>query len=143
MNSEKTKRPFLAVRAIIANNDGKVLIIKRANTSHGDGKWCLPGGNVEYGQRVQEAVKKEIKQEISLTCTDFFFLFFEENLPSEESDLHYVNLIYECVTEGTLQLNYESSEYAWIGPEDLQNFNLAFRNDVALKMYWEREEDFG
>jgi len=143
MDSGKTKRPFLAVRAIIANNDGKVLIIKRTNTLHGDGKWCLPGGNVEYGQRVREAVKKEIKQEISLTCTDFFFLFFEENLPSEESDLHYVNLIYECFTEGTLQLNYESSEYAWIGPEDLQNYNLAFRNDVVLKMYWEREEDFG
>ena len=137
MNSEKIKRPFLAVRAIIANNDGKVLILKRANTLHGDGKWCLPGGNVEYGQSVQEAVKKEIKQEISLTCTDYFFLFFEENLPSGESDLHYVNLIYECVTEGTLHLNYESSDYAWIGPEDLRNYDIIFRNEVAIKRYWE------
>jgi|PlaIllAssembly_1097288.scaffolds.fasta_scaffold480538_2 mutator protein MutT len=137
MNSEKIKRPFLAVRAIIANNDGKVLILKRANTLHGDGKWCLPGGNVEYGQSVQEAVKKEIKQEISFTCTDFFFLFLVENLPSEESDLHYVNLIYECVTEGTLHLNYESSDYAWIGPEDLRNYDIIFRNEVAIKRYWE------
>ena len=140
MNSGKTKRPFLAVRAIIANNDGKVLIIKRANTLHGDGKWCLPGGNVEYGQRVQEAVKKEIKQEISFTCTDFFFLFFVENLPSEESDLHYVNLIYECVAEGTPHLNYESSDYGWIGPEDMNDFEFAFRNDVALEMYWESQK---
>ena len=137
MNYEKTKRPFLAVRAIIANDDGKVLILKRANTLHGDGKWCLPGGNVEYGQSVQEAVKKEIKQEIFITCTDFFFLFIVENLPSEESDLHYVNLIYKCVSEGILHLNYESSDYAWIGPEDLKDFKFAFRNDIALGMYWE------
>ncbi|HBC78554.1 MAG TPA: hypothetical protein DEO60_15255 [Bacteroidales bacterium] len=140
MEIRKSNRPYLAVRAIISNDSGRVLILKRAGTKHGNGKWCLPGGNVEYGQSVQEAVKMEIKQEVSFTCTDFFFLFLVENLPSEESDLHYVNLIYECIAEGSLNLNYESSDYAWIGPEDLNDFDIAFRNDIALKMYWESQK---
>jgi len=142
MEIRKSNRPYLAVRAIISNESGKVLILKRAGTKHGNGEWCLPGGNVEYGQTVLDAVNMEIKQETSLICTDSSFLFFVENPPSGESDLHYVNLIYESVTEGTLHLNYESSDSAWIGPEDLKDFKLAFKNDLALEMYWEPEEYF-
>ncbi|MBG0860293.1 MAG: NUDIX domain-containing protein [Bacteroidales bacterium] len=139
---QKEKRPFLAVRAIITNEEGNVLILKRANTIQSEGKWCLPGGNIEYGQTAEEAIKKEVKQETSFSCTEIRFLSYLENPPSEESDLHYVNLIFECRTKGRLKLNYESSDYAWIGPDDLQNYKFAFRNEVIIERYLESEKYF-
>jgi len=136
MKSEKSNRPYLAVRAIIANDSEKVLILKRANTVQGNGKWCLPGGNIEYGQTAVEAMVREIQQETSLRTKDIKFLFYLENLPSEESELHYVNLAFLCTAEGNLQLNYESSEYAWIDSADIHNYIIAFKNDEILKKFW-------
>jgi 8-oxo-dGTP diphosphatase len=136
MVMKKSNRPFLAVRAIITNTDEKVLILKRSNTIQGNGKWCLPGGNVEYGQTAVEAMANEIKQETSLISKDIKFLFYLENLPSEESELHYINLVFVCSTEGNLKLNYESSDYAWIDPGEIHDYNIAFKNDVILEKYW-------
>lgn len=136
MEITKSNRPYLAVRAIIINESGKVLILKRANTIQGNGNWCLPGGNVEYGQTAAEAMENEIKQETSLFSNDIVFLFYLENLPSDASELHYINLVFICRTEGDLHLNYESSDNAWIGPGEINNYDFAFKNDVILKKYW-------
>jgi 8-oxo-dGTP diphosphatase len=136
MNTKKSNRPYLAVRAIITDGSGRVLILKRANTSQGDGKWCLPGGNIEYGQTTGEAMAREINQETSLNCTDYKFLFYLENLPSEESELHYINLVYLCSTKGKVQLNNESSDFAWIDSVGMKNYKIAFRNDEILLRYW-------
>jgi ADP-ribose pyrophosphatase YjhB (NUDIX family) len=137
MQSIKMNRPFLAVRAIITNEVGKMLILRRSNTIQGNGKWCLPGGNIEYGQTTLEAVASEIKQETSLAVRDVKFLFYLENLPSEESELHYINLVFKCLTEGNLLLNHESSEYAWIGPGEIHIYDFAFKNDKMLDTYWD------
>ena len=136
MEIGKSNRPYLAVRAIITDESGRVLILKRTKTKYGNGEWCLPGGNIEYGQTAGEAMLREIKQETSLNCTDVLFLFYLENLPSEESDLHYVNLVFKCSAQGEVQLNPESSDYAWIDSRDLHNFEIAFRNVVILGRYW-------
>ena len=136
MEITKSNRPYLAVRAIITDESGKVLILKRSNTIQEDGKWCLPGGNIEYGETADEAVVREIKQETSLNCTDTNFLFFLESLPSEESELHYVNFVYQCSAEGKVKLNYESSDYAWINLAGLPDYNIAFKNDEILSRYW-------
>jgi mutator protein MutT len=136
MKSNKSSRPYLAVRAIITNESGKVLILKRSNTSQGDGKWCLPGGNIEYGQTANDAMVREVKQETSLNCSDIRFLFFLESLPSEESELHYINFIYQCSVDGKIKLNYESSDYEWINLSELPEYKIAFRNDEILKKYW-------
>jgi 8-oxo-dGTP diphosphatase len=143
MKSEKSNRPHIAVRAIITNSEGKVLILKRAGTRHGNGKWCLPGGNVEYGQTINEAVVREIDQETSLTCKEFDFLFYLENLPSEESELHYINLAFKCNVEGSVKLNHESSDYAWIDSSDINNYLIAFRNDEILRRYWSLNTFYG
>jgi 8-oxo-dGTP diphosphatase len=54
--------PKLAVDCIILI-DGRVLLIHRRNPPHG---WALPGGFVEYGESVEEAVRREMKEETGL-----------------------------------------------------------------------------
>lgn len=131
MSNEEPK-PVVSVRLIIKNAEGKVLILRRPENSHGQGGWCLPGGKVDFGDTVEETVKKELKEETSLESTNARFLFYQDSLPSEESEMHIINLYFECEAEGSIRLNEESAEHAWITASDLKDYRFVFRNDDGL-----------
>lgn len=65
MNKEKPKKQFLIVNALVINNDGKVLLVKREREWHKEahGKWELPGGKVDFGETPAEACVRETKEE--------------------------------------------------------------------------------
>lgn len=123
---------------IIPDEDGKVLILKRARTAYGEGGWCLPGGKVDYGELVEQAVFKELQEETALECESARFLFFQDSLPPKQGSMHCINLYFECSVSGDLTMNPESSEWAWIGPDELSQYDIVFRNDEALTRYWAR-----
>jgi len=129
-------KPVVSVRLIIKNTDGKVLILQRPENSHGEGGWCLPGGKVDFGDTVEETVVKELKEETTLECTSARFLFYQDSLPSEESEMHIVNLYFECEAKGSIQLNEESAESAWIDEVGMDDYRFVFRNSEGLAQYW-------
>lgn len=133
---EGNARPVPVVRLIIAQPNGRVLILRRQNTSYGSGEWCLPGGKVDYGETVEESIVKEIREETSLICTATRFLFYQDSLPLKTGGMHCINLYFKCEVEGTVQLNEESSDHAWISQGDLPRYSLAFRNDEGVLRYW-------
>jgi hypothetical protein len=55
--------------------------------------------------------------------------------------MHCVNLYFECTVSGDIVLNEESGEYAWIGIEDIDKYDIAFRNDEALIRYWKEKQN--
>lgn len=130
--------PIPIVRLIISNSAGRALILKRANTGHAPGAWCLPGGKINYGETVKEAAERETREETSFVCVSTRFLFYQDSLPLESGAMHCINLYLECAVQGNIALNHESSRFAWIGPEDLPNYEIAFRNDTALIRYWKQ-----
>jgi ADP-ribose pyrophosphatase YjhB (NUDIX family) len=155
--------PVPAVRLIIPNSDNQVLILRRAflpfaqwlycfpgvpnplfvdypeyysPTKNPGGRWCLPGGNVDYDVTLEEAVIKELAEETSLECTEAKFLYYQDSLPLKAGGTQCINFYFECRVSGTVQLNEESSEFAWIGPDELDQYRLTFRNDWGLKRFW-------
>jgi hypothetical protein len=52
--------------------------------------------------------------------------------------MHCINLYFECSVAGDLTMNPESSDWAWIGPDQLGEYDIVFRNDEALTQYWAR-----
>lgn len=133
----KSGRPYIAVRAIITNDSGGVLMLKRDATSHGDDEWCLPGGKIDFGQTAAEAVVKEVAEETLLNCRDIRFLFYQDSLPDQNIELHYVNLVFLCFVTGAVKLNSESSDYHWMKPDEIDKYKIAFNNDKILKKYWD------
>jgi hypothetical protein len=107
--------PIPVARLIIPNAGGDVLILRRAGSTHAAGSWCLP----------------------SLTCDSLRFLFYQDSLPPVPGTMHCINLYFECAVSGQIELNDESSQYTWVSPTDLEKFSLVFRNDEALRLYWE------
>ncbi len=132
-------RPVPVVRLIIRDEDGRILVLRRQNTRHALGEWCLPGGKVDYGETVEQSIVKELLEETSLACTTSRFLFYQDSIPSRPGGMHCINLYFECRVEGEVRLNDESSEFAWIGPTDLARFPLVFRNDLGLLRYWKEK----
>ena len=58
------KKPSITVDGVIIKN-GKILLVKRRNEPF-KGKWALPGGFVEYGETVEKAVLREVKEETGM-----------------------------------------------------------------------------
>jgi 8-oxo-dGTP pyrophosphatase MutT (NUDIX family) len=134
--ADKDPFPVPVVRLVIPDAEGRVLILRRQNCDYGEGLWCLPGGKVDYGDTVERTVAKELEEETSLECTESRFLFYQDSLPEASGLMHCINLYFECRVSGDIILNEESSEYAWIGRDELDSYEIIFRNKEALRRYW-------
>jgi mutator protein MutT len=131
--------PMPIVRAIIENDKGKVLLLRRANTAWGDNAWCLPGGKVDYGQTVAEALVREVFEETALRLQSAKLLILQDSLPTETGGMHCLNLYFHCRVAGELALNEESSTFAWVTASDMSAYDIVFRNDEALRVYFSKD----
>lgn len=130
------KAPMPVVRLIVEDDQNRVLVLRRQGSSYGNGRWCLPGGKVDFGETVLDAAAKELREETSLKCVQASFLFYQDSLPYDGSDLHCINFFFVVETEGEIELNPESEAFAWITANELSEYSLAFRNDEGLERYW-------
>jgi len=109
--------PQLIVDAFIKKN-GKYLAIKRVKNVE-VGTWEVPGGRVKFGEKVEDALIREIKEETGLKIKIKKFLGYGQGLkcPHENGTTrHRFILYFECeVISGKLKLDeYEAKEYRWI-----------------------------
>jgi mutator protein MutT len=135
MESNAT-RPVPVVRLIVVDSAGRVLLLRRAADSTGGRRWCLPGGKVDYGDTVEQATARELLEETGLHARDLEFLFYQDSLPPAPGLMHCINFYFRCAAEGEVVLNEESTAAAWIGPSELGDYDVAFRNDEGLARYW-------
>jgi 8-oxo-dGTP diphosphatase len=140
METKDLSRPVPVVRLIIPDATGRVLVLRRALDSTDGGRWCLPGGKMDYGDTVEQAAIRELQEETSLRATNLRFLFYQDSLPPAPGRMHCLNLYLECSAEGEVVLNDESVEAAWISREEVPRYQLSFRNDEALLRYWQDTE---
>ena len=137
--SAETAYPIPTVRLVVTDAEGRVLILRRQKTRHSDGQWCLPGGKVAYGETVEESVRRELKEETGLDCLEARFLFYQDSLPLQAGRMHCINFYFECQTAGSVVLDQESSDFLWIGREELPQTELVFRNGEGLAVYWDSD----
>jgi mutator protein MutT len=129
--------PIPVVRVILADRQGRVLILRRAEGSAGGGDWCLPGGKIDSGQTAAETVRKELLEETGLRCSAERFLFYQDSLSVPPGDTHYINLYFHCEAHGEVRLDKtESIDHAWVAKERLGDYSIVFGNDLALHRFW-------
>ena len=123
MADERTypDRPFLAASAAVVR-DGKVLVVRRARAP-ADGVFSLPGGVVETGEALHEAVAREVREETGLTIEPVALAGFRETIVRDRDnrvERHFVVLPFAARwIAGEPVLNDELSEWRWVDQQEL------------------------
>jgi ADP-ribose pyrophosphatase YjhB (NUDIX family) len=123
--------PRLAVGAAVIDRDEpepRVLLVRRARPPL-QGTWSLPGGRVEPGERLADAVAREVLEESGLVVRVGPLVEVVEII---EPPFHYVILDYACArTGGTLRPGDDASEAALVRGDALRSFGVT---DAVLRV---------
>jgi 8-oxo-dGTP diphosphatase len=118
-------RPFLAVSAAILR-DGQVLIVRRARAP-AKGLYTLPGGVVEAGETLLEAMMREVGEELGMTIEPIALAGYREAIVCDEDQCaagHYVILCFAARwLAGEPMLGDEIAEARWLRPSELASLN--------------------
>jgi len=116
--------PEPSVGALIFDPQGRLLLVRSHKWR---GRYVVPGGHVELGERLVDALRREAKEETGLDIYDPEFLCFQEFIYDEHfwKSRHYIFFDFVCRTDSTVvQLNSEAEEYLWVSPKDALNLPL-------------------
>ena len=131
--------PEPTVGALILNPDGEVLLMRSHKWR---GLYVIPGGHIEVGERMENALRREIAEETGLAVYDVEFLGFQEFIHDEAfwKQRHFIFFDYVCKTRSTqVTLNDEAQEYAWVSLEEALTLPVEPYSRHTLKVYLQRE----
>jgi nucleoside triphosphatase len=131
----------LIVVPIIERADGHYLLIKMAaHRGVFPGQWGLPGGGVEEGERIEEALRREVREELQLEVKTAEPIYFkaeerEKLKPGGVRETMYmVFLIYRCTTNGAEPVvNEEFDAFAWVAPGEMARYDLNEATRATLR----------
>jgi len=125
------------VAAIMKNNQNQIFCARRKAFGELASKWEFPGGKIEPGETHQEALIREIKEELELDVIVNDFLM---TVTYKYSTFHLTMHTYYCdIIKGTMVLN-EHSEFKWVSANKLELLDWAEADIPIVKKLIKREE---
>src|ERR1700675_2401066 len=136
MGREYPDNPLVGVGAVIVE-EKRVLLIRRG-TAPLLGEWSLPGGVLECGETLRDAVVREAREETGLVVETSEMLGVYERLIRDDEGrvrYHYVLIDFLCrPVGGDLKAGSDAADVRWFTRDELPALNLAHdANDVVLK----------
>ncbi len=130
---------FLATKAFITH-DGKVLIL-RESSKYKDGtntnKYDVAGGRMEPGQKFDESLLREVREETGLSVIigkPFFVSEWRPVVRGEQWQI--VGIFFICEAQsGQVTLSQDHDDYKWIDPKEYKRFNIIENLIPAFEAY--------
>jgi 8-oxo-dGTP diphosphatase len=122
--------PFTTVDAIIELTEG-IVIIQRSNPPFG---WALPGGFVDYGESLEEAVKREAKEETNLDLIDIK-QFHTYSDPKRDPRFHTIGTVFIAKAKGKPKAGDDAIGLKVISLKDIKKYDFAFDHGKILEDY--------
>lgn len=120
------------VDAIITKN-GKILLIKRGHDPF-KGQFALPGGFVDYEERVEQALIREVKEELNLDAIPIAILGVYSG-PDRDPRGPVISTVFICEFSGTPQAGDDAAAFEWLELDKLDQISLAFDHNTILDHY--------
>jgi 8-oxo-dGTP diphosphatase len=120
--------PFLTVDAIIEVPEG-IVLVKRSNPPLG---FALPGGFVDYGESLEQAVVREAREETGLELIDLA-QFHTYSDPARDPRFHTVTTVFSARAEGVPHAGDDAADVRVIRPADLEKLPFAFDHQQVLQ----------
>ena len=123
--------PLISIDFIVKNHGNKILLGKRVNKPAQKNLFTL-GGRVYKNEKLEDAKKRILKNEIGLDLENFnpiflgiFEHFYEDSFVNDNISTHYVNLAYEISVSHIQDLpKSQHNEYEWLSLDELMNSSL-------------------
>src|ERR1700760_2731593 len=110
--------PQLAVSAAIFRDD-RVLLVRRAR-SPAKGFYSLPGGRVEFGETLHQALHREVREETAIEIDIVELAAWREVVPTAAGRGHYLIMSFAAHWRaGDVVLNDEHDDFKWLAPDGL------------------------
>jgi 8-oxo-dGTP diphosphatase len=122
--------PAPSVDAIIELPDGRIVLVRRKYPPPG---WALPGGFVEVGETLEEAVKREALEETGLRI-ELIEQLFSYSDPRRDPRRHTIGTVYAARAEGE-PLGADDAAEAKAFPLDALPGPLAFDHEAIVEDY--------
>lgn len=119
-------RPIPGVAGIILY--GKRILLSKRGKPPSEGKWGLPGGAVEVGETVEEALIREILEETSVTVRIIKLITFLDSIHRDDDDrvrYHYVLFEYLCeYVSGEVSPSSDALDARWVDVNELDSVDI-------------------
>ncbi|GAB89448.1 NUDIX domain-containing protein [Gordonia rhizosphera] len=112
-------RRIRAVGAIIRDKQGRFLLVQRRNEPQA-GRWTVPGGKVEPGETLAEAVIREVWEETGLVV-EVGERAWVVDIPTGHGDVFEVHDYYASVRSGRLAAGTDAADARWYAAADLSD----------------------
>jgi 8-oxo-dGTP diphosphatase len=118
-------QPVVGVGAIILRK-GTILLEKRANAP-ARGQWTIPGGVVEVGESLEDAVARETKEETGLLVQSARLIDVVDQVHFDKAgkiEYHYVIIDYIVKTRGEAKAASDADELKWVPLSEVNAYDL-------------------
>jgi ADP-ribose pyrophosphatase YjhB (NUDIX family) len=122
--------PYVTVDVIIELSEG-IVIIQRSNPPFG---WALPGGFVDYGESLEEAVIREAKEETNLDLTKVQ-QFHTYSDPQRDPRFHTIGTVFIAQAKGVPKAGDDAASLKIIKLSEIKNIDFAFDHKKILQDY--------
>jgi len=114
-------------QAIILNRQGQILILRRP-----EGVWQFAGGRLEKGERWDDGLRREVREETGITDLEIVSVLMVDNFEWESQQLYSIYFLCRAHTTA-VRLSHEHIEYRWLDrDDDLQQISFWHHNLRAL-----------
>ena len=121
----KKEHIVTSVVAVIVDDDGRVLLTRRSIPPFHD-LWVMPGGKIELGEPILEALRREVHEEVGLEVENQGLIDVFEHLTPGDDNCHFVILYYRCrpLYCDVVHNENEVAEAAWVYGHQLPDYPL-------------------
>ena len=131
--------PEATVGALIVNDRGEVLLVRSEKWGE---KWTVPGGHIELGERAEDAIVREVKEETGLDSVAEELVIVQQAIYPKDyhKHEHYIFMDYVCrATSREVKLDgRELQSFIWTKPEEALKLELEEYTRRFLTKYLEK-----
>jgi nucleoside triphosphatase len=135
--------PEATVGALVVNEKGEVLIVRSSKWKN---KHTVPGGHIELGERAEDAIRREVKEETGLDVEPVRLLLVQQAIYPKDYHKHEHFVLMDCICRAkSSQVKLdgrELQEYVWINPKDALKLDLEeYTRNFVIKYLEELKQE--